>query len=55
MKPEPNANSQGALDAADTGVHTLLAYHGTSFYGLKDGSSKTALLYGQGWGPVQGA
>ena len=45
-----NTGSQGVQDAADTGVHTLLAYHATSFYGFKDGSSKTALLYGQGLG-----
>jgi sucrose porin len=37
-------------DAANTGVHTLLGLHNDSFYGLREGSSKTALLYGHGLG-----
>ena len=37
-------------DAANTGVHTLLGLHNDSFYGLWEGSSKTALLYGHGLG-----
>ena len=37
-------------DAANTGVHALLGLHNDSFYGLRDGSSKTALLYGHGLG-----
>lgn len=45
-----NSGTQGTLATADTGVHTMLAYHGDSFYGLRDGSSKTAILYGQGLG-----
>ncbi|CNI39137.1 sucrose porin [Yersinia intermedia] len=36
--------------AADKGIHSMLAYHGDSFYGLRDGTSKTALLYGHGLG-----
>ncbi|PUV60281.1 porin, partial [Cronobacter sakazakii] len=35
-------------DAAEDGVHALLGLHNESFYGLRDGSSKTALLYGHG-------
>ncbi|UMX68288.1 carbohydrate porin [Klebsiella pneumoniae] len=35
-------------DAANTGVHALLGLHNESFYGLRDGTSKTALLYGHG-------
>ena len=45
-----NSGTQGTLAAADTGFHTMLAYHGESFYGVRDGSFKTALLYGQGLG-----
>ncbi|WP_199779779.1 carbohydrate porin, partial [Cronobacter sakazakii] len=37
-------------DAAEDGVHALLGLHNDSFYGLSDGSSKTALLYGHGLG-----
>lgn len=37
-------------DAANTGVHALLGLHNGSFYGLRDGTSKTALLYGHGLG-----
>ncbi|CNI96022.1 carbohydrate porin [Yersinia rohdei] len=36
--------------AADKGIHGMLAYHGDSFYGLRAGTSKTALLYGHGLG-----
>lgn len=45
-----NVGSQGISKAADTGFHTLLAYHGDNFYGLREGTSKTALLYGHGLG-----
>ena len=31
-------------------MHALLGLHNDSFYGLRDGSSKTALLYGHGLG-----
>lgn len=37
-------------DAAEHGVHALLGLHNESFYGLREGSSKTALLYGHGLG-----
>jgi len=37
-------------NAGDTGVHALVAYHGDDFYGLRDGTSKVALLYGHGLG-----
>ena len=37
-------------DAAETGVHALLGLHNDSFYGLREGTSKTALLYGHGLG-----
>ena len=46
------ADANGNLvkgDAANTGVHALLGLH-KSFYGLRDGTSKTALLYGHGLG-----
>lgn len=36
--------------AADNGIHTMLAYHAPSFYGLNEGSAKIALLYGHGLG-----
>lgn len=37
-------------DAAEHGVHALLGLHNDSFYGLREGSAKTALLYGHGLG-----
>jgi sucrose porin len=37
-------------DAANTGTHALLGLHNDSFYGLREGTSKTALLYGHGLG-----
>src|SRR5471030_1907776 len=45
-----NTGTQGISNSADTGFHTMLAYHGDSFYGLREGTSKTALLYGHGLG-----
>ena len=45
-----NAGSQGISNAADVGFHSMLAYHGDTFYGLREGTSKTALLYGHGLG-----
>ena len=36
--------------AASQGFNTMLAYHGDSFYGLRPGSTKTALLYGRALG-----
>ncbi len=40
----------GVTEAADTGVNTMLAYHGDSFFGLSDGNYKIALLHGRGLG-----
>ena len=37
-------------DVANDGVHALLGLHNESFYGLREGTSKTALLYGHGLG-----
>ncbi|MGX9869528.1 carbohydrate porin [Enterobacter mori] len=37
-------------DAANNGVHALVGLHNESFYGLREGSAKTALLYGHGLG-----
>ena len=45
-----NVGAHGISKAADTGFHTALAYHGDNFYGLREGTSKTALLYGHGLG-----
>ena len=45
-----NVGTGGSTQGADNGFHTMLAYHGDSFYGMRSGSSKTALLYGQGLG-----
>lgn len=38
-------------DAANTGVHALLGLHNESFYGLRDGTSKTACCTATGWAP----
>lgn len=38
------------INATDTGIHTMVAYHEPSFYGLTDGSAKIAFLYGHGLG-----
>lgn len=40
----------GVQQAAETGAHTMLAYHGDSFFGLSDGNFKVAVLHGQGLG-----
>lgn len=40
----------GVAEAAETGVHTMLAYHGDSFFGLSEGSFKAAVIYGSGLG-----
>ncbi|MCW0313903.1 Sucrose porin [Pantoea ananatis] len=37
-------------DAANTGLHALVGLHNDSFYGLREGSAKTAVLYGHGLG-----
>ncbi|MDV6318189.1 carbohydrate porin [Chromohalobacter sp. HP20-39] len=39
-----------AANAADTGFHTMLAYHGDDFFGLGKGSFKAAALHGRGLG-----
>ncbi|MFE8147757.1 carbohydrate porin [Brenneria goodwinii] len=36
--------------AGDKGYHAMIAYHGDSFYGLREGSAKVAVLYGHGLG-----
>jgi sucrose porin len=36
--------------AADSGWHTMVAYHGDSFFGLNDGNFKAAVMHGQGLG-----
>ncbi|TFH86220.1 carbohydrate porin [Billgrantia azerbaijanica] len=47
-------NDERALDsgdtAADNGFHTMVAYHGDSFFGLAEGSFKAALIHGRGLG-----
>ena len=44
-------NEDRKPDAAQSGVHALVAYgDDKSFYGLRPGSSKSGLLYGQGLG-----
>jgi len=37
-------------NAGDTGLHAMLALHNDSFWGLREGQAKTALLYGRGLG-----
>ncbi len=37
-------------EAAESGVNTMVAYHGDSFFGLGEGSFKAAVLHGQGLG-----
>ncbi|MCM5703021.1 carbohydrate porin [Larsenimonas salina] len=44
LPPDPRA------DLAEHGAHTMVAYHGESFFGLRDGTYKAAVLYGQGLG-----
>lgn len=40
----------GNMNAADSGAHTMLAYHGDSFYGLSGGNFKVAIMHGAGLG-----
>ncbi|MEI8631007.1 carbohydrate porin, partial [Vibrio sp. PP-XX7] len=35
---------------AESGLHALLAYHASSFYGVSDGFSKTGMMVGHGLG-----
>ncbi len=37
-------------NAANSGVHGMIGLYNDSFYGLREGSAKTALLYGHGLG-----
>ncbi|SDN65223.1 sucrose porin [Halomonas shengliensis] len=37
-------------EAAESGFHTMVAYHGDSFFGLAEGNFKAAVLHGQGLG-----
>lgn len=45
-----NQTQQRNDNAGDTGVHALVALHNDSFWGLREGKAKTALLYGHGLG-----
>lgn len=45
-----NTGTNGDNAAANKGYHTMLAYHGDSFYGLRDGTFKAAILFGKGLG-----
>ncbi|MGJ8516993.1 carbohydrate porin [Carnimonas bestiolae] len=36
--------------SAKNGAHTMLAYHGDSFFGLREGTFKVAMMYGRGLG-----
>ncbi|WP_203142025.1 carbohydrate porin [Marinobacter mangrovi] len=40
----------GSPGVADNGVHTMLAYHGDSFFGLSEGNFKLAVMAGKGLG-----
>ncbi|SIR41190.1 sucrose porin [Aeromonas sp. RU39B] len=44
-----NDDGNGAK-AAGKGAHTMLAYHADSFFGVRPGMSKAAVLYGHGLG-----
>lgn len=43
-------NAERNIHAGDHGFHSMVAFHGDSFYGLGAGSSKSALIYGHGLG-----
>ncbi|MCS3429800.1 carbohydrate porin [Klebsiella sp. BIGb0407] len=48
-----DANGLATIDGstkAHNGVHVLAGLHNDSFYGLREGSAKTAILYGHGLG-----
>lgn len=47
---ERAVNQQLSDNAGDTGLHAMLALHNDSFWGLREGQAKTALLYGHGLG-----
>lgn len=40
----------GVVEAAEEGLHTMLAYHGNSFFGMSEGNFKAAAIYGNGLG-----
>lgn len=40
----------GVQETAENGVHTMLAYHGGSFFGLSEGNFKVAVMHGRGLG-----
>lgn len=40
----------GVVEAAEEGLHTMLAYHGDSFFGMSQGNFKAAAIYGNGLG-----
>lgn len=40
----------GNIEAAETGIHTMLAYHGGSFFGVSEGNFKLAVTHGVGLG-----
>jgi sucrose porin len=46
------ANDDANTGMATSGSHALLAYHGSSFYGMADGFSKTGILAGKGLGTL---
>lgn len=43
-------NNSRLSGAAESGVHAMFAYHGDSFFGLSEGSSKMGMLVGSGLG-----
>ncbi|MBJ7222410.1 MULTISPECIES: carbohydrate porin [unclassified Brenneria] len=45
-----SANTVTNTNAGDKGFHAMAAWHGDSFYGLREGSAKVAVLYGHGLG-----
>lgn len=44
------SDTTSPTERAKNGVHVLFAYHGDSFYGLRDGFSKSGVLVGAGLG-----
>ena len=49
MRSKQNDNGSGS-DRATTGYHGLFAYKAPTFYGFKEGFTKTGILYGHGLG-----
>ncbi|WP_192458386.1 carbohydrate porin [Musicola keenii] len=45
-----SANHVTNTHAGDNGYHAMAAWHGDSFYGLREGTAKVAVLYGHGLG-----